>query len=311
MVLSFDAVDPGQSVFMKTQTSIKNIQFTSTIAKKKFTDVSIYYDKDSTKHYRGTPYWNTQRAAPLDQKDKNTYSFFEHFVSINQFGRFLRIGENLYFKEISLNKVNIRLKDILKFNAHESFRVGIGAYTTHQLSSTFSAGFSYGYGTKDQTHKYQLWGNTLLHHPTQTQIQFRYQKDLLESGRPKFHGDRPMYGTEWLRRLKVARMDQYQGPSFSFSSHPVKYLDVKTQISKYEVRPQYHYIYNGAFSSFELNQFALSARYSFGQMYFRMEDKKIPFESKYPVLSFTYQQGFSLNQQGTEYKSINLKGNTN
>lgn len=257
-----------------------------------FNDIAIDYATDT--EIDDSLFWYKKRLLPFDSVDQNTYSFYDTLGTVSNFERVLNIGEHLLSEEVAFTHFIVELNKLADLNDHEGLRLGVGGRTSSQLSNRFSFGAYAAYGSRDTESKFggNFWSSIIPDLELEANI-YAFN-DVKESGHTTFYIDKPQYSTEWLRGIKVKRMDHVQRIGIDLKLKPIDYTQVYLQISRSSERPGYRYTFiDNSLRNFEYTELTLGTRFAFGERYFKLLHKKIPLASKYPVFWFQVTKGFN------------------
>ncbi|MFN3403639.1 MAG: DUF5686 family protein [Cytophagaceae bacterium] len=260
------------------------------VRKKSYTKVALKYPFDLPA--MDEEYWEKQRRENLKRGDSLTYSFFEALDAKGNIEKLLRIGENVYYGTLPVNKINVDLDRILNFNEVEGTRIGIGAHTNHKFSNRIIVGGYYGYGLRDKKSKYGADG--IFYFSKEHKLGFfsRWTRDLKESGGTFFPFDRYQYTSEPLRLFRLRILDLVTEAEHGFKFHSLRNFDAILSWSIASHRPTYDYIYQDApRNDYGFTEIRLGFRYAFGEKYLRIENRETPLPTKYPIVYFLYTQG--------------------
>ena len=293
-------------LIINSQSRVNQIVIDTTFNKKDFTDVAIYYDKNTIQINRSEKFWKNHRSIPFTSQDKKTYELYRVVGEIQDFSKYIKIAENLYYKKLYLKWFNVDLTKVMSLNEHEGLRLGLGLETNQTLSEKITFSAYTGYGLKDQQIKYG--GKTSYRPSPLTEFSLSYSKDVFESGKVTYLNSRPMYSSEWLRKLRVNLMDQVEDVTFNFGIHPVRYTDIQLFGSVNEVTPRYTYQYKNSEGPFTFNEIGVKGRFAFGETFFILEQRKFPFYTPYPVFYINYTKGINgFSNDNFTYSKINAK----
>lgn len=131
-------------------------------------------------------FWQGKRRIPLTERDNRTYTFIDSVGEEFNFDRFARGLQAFSDGFIRFPYVDLDLKKLMRFNAHEGFYLGLGGRTNYRLSRKIELYGHGGYGFRDRVWKYGYGGEVILHRPSQLRLGGQYVFDIQEAGRQPF-----------------------------------------------------------------------------------------------------------------------------
>jgi hypothetical protein len=241
-----------------------------------------------------------KRKTPLTLYDSNTYVYYDSADQKKFIQQTLKFGEHLYYGVIQYKFLDLVLKRFADINRVEAVRIGFGAHTNRHFSEQFVLGGYFGYGFRDQRNKFGLdAAYKLKRFPITIASAFSY--DLREAGGIFFPFNKYQYSSEGLRRIRLRIMDMVTEWESSLILHPIRYLDIKTSFSVSSHETTYDYTYkNNPGNTFDFTEVRAGLRYSYGEQFIQLLDKKISVGSHFPVFYFLFTKGID-NLLGSDY----------
>lgn len=305
-ILIFNNIDlENYQVLGVGHTYIKDINVEDKVTRKDIKNIDVEISHKAVT--RNQDYWNQYRSDTLSQKDLNTYHLIDSVGKANHFDRKLQIFKTLISGKIPWGPINIDLNRILRFNDYEKTRLGIGIHTGQKVSRFFSIGGYAGYGFHDKAFKYG--GDLSITPRTNFDLKFKfsYQQDLIERGGVQFYRNTGLISSEDYRNLFINSMDSLEQFGAQLSFRPLKYLRLYGFYNKQNIitTKGYSFIENTKSqlppsTHFDLAQYGLAFRYSYGEKFYKSTMGTFSLSSKYPVfwIKFTHAvHGWN----GTEY----------
>ena len=241
-----------------------------------------YNFSDLALTYSDQEYKNLQRTVPLTLTDSNTYKYFENGEKL-KINNALKWGENLYFGKVYTKYFNIHLPELITFNRHEKFRLGLALSSNDKLSEHFTLKGNLAYGFGDNKWKYGIETNAIALDNHRLELFAKYSDDIVESGKADRTITEKFHSSEMLRQFQLGIFDRQQGFSFKVRSKPMKYFTTEVDFNTYKDTPLYNYSYKGE-NSFNVRELNFHFRFAYGERYFRFYNERISFKSKYPIL---------------------------
>jgi len=244
-------------------------------------------------------YWQSNRATDFTKREKRTYEIIDSIGAANNFDRNLKTFQVLSKGYIPYKFLNLDINKFLGYNQYEGWRFGAGLMTNDELSSVFSVGGYIGYGLKDKKYKYGGKLLVSLHEASESQLDFSYTNDVIESGGYSFIGSNNMLlTTESFRDFMVKSMfhsETYEG-GFTFRSFEflkTRFFANRSLTSSFEdyaFQTDGH-LYEDEFSSTEVG---VELKYAYGEKFLKTPWGKFSQGSDYPVLYANIKRGMGL-----------------
>ena len=242
-------------------------------------------------HHRNDSIWQLYRHENLSIKESNTYVKIDSLGIVKKFDKRLRQLEALASGRINFGLFDLSIPKIISFNSFESVRLGIGLYTSPQLSKSFELGGYAGYGFKDKAWKYGGSLNLNLHSNKDIKLLFSYRKDLREPAVAWF----PINDQLFSRRLFANRMDRWEEQKVQLTGQFLPYFWSNITLSHNDWSPDYGYRFQTDTENpqnFKFTEFEFHLRYAYRQRFVRFLGLKIPESTSFPVVELGYIRGF-------------------
>jgi hypothetical protein len=299
---------PGTSVnpIFNIHTTLKNFQSNQKFPLGTFKETIMNYQDDYT--IKDSTEWNQLRTFPLNQKDQNTFNYFNYGINTFFIQKFLNIGQNILFGIVPLKYVNIDLNKVLNFNRWEGTRIGIGGETTPHLSKHFVYSLYFGYGIKDKKWKYGIGIKYKFLDPMNSYVSFQFNRELSEAGGTNYLNETKQYSTESIRRFALEKLDLNNATTLSIGTHPFTYTDIETSITYNQSILNYNYYYKGQEMAHQNGvEWNTQVRFAYGEKQIKMNEFKIKQPSKFPIVYFNLIKGFILNNTDIDYFKSSFK----
>lgn len=269
---------------------IQNIQINPRLNSKLLKRNESYTFREEA-HHRKDSIWQLYRHEPLSVKESNTYIKIDSIGEAKKFDKRLRQLEALASGRINLSLLDISIPKIINFNGFEGTRLGLGLYTSPQLSKSFELGGYLGYGIRDKTWKYGGSLNLLLNPNKDVELLFSYRNDLREPAVARF----PINDQLFSRRLFANRMDQWEEQKIQLTGQFLPYFWMNINLSRNDWFPNDNYRFQIDSEDpqlFKFTEIGLHFRYAYRQRFVRFLGLKIPEPTSFPVFEMGYIRGF-------------------
>ncbi len=267
-------------------------------SKKKFTDIALKFTPKIDS--------NINRKVPLSKKDQNTYTFYKGLGQIHNFDKVIKIGEHLYNKEVYLKYYTMFFDQVVRYNKYEKLRLGLGMKTNDKISKKINVGGFIAYGFGDDRAKYGANVKFKIIKEEVLTLNIETQTNDIESGANSFINSPAQYSSEWLRKLKVARMDRIITHKIELSSHPIRFLTTQVYFQHINYKPNYDYEFNGL-TRFKYNITGLNLRYSFGELFLKIEEEKVALKNNFPIFFLHFNHGKALQSSIDDFFKVESK----
>ncbi|MEL7220867.1 MAG: DUF5686 family protein, partial [Bacteroidota bacterium] len=152
------------------------------------------------------------RALPLNQREKNTYVYWDSLEILKFPYQFLKAYNGLVKIAtnglVSASVVDVVIPDLLQFNAREGTRLGLGLKTNPIFSSLFSAYGYAGYGFQDESWKYGGNVEAKLYSHRDLRLRLGYRKDIIAPGSVAYLSASNQPWSAWsTQSLILSRLD--------------------------------------------------------------------------------------------------------
>lgn len=227
----------------------ENFDLIKQLPKNEFSEITQKIDANA--HLQTNDFWEKNRKEKLDEIDKNSYLYLDSLGNKYKWDRILTLSEGLSSNRIGIGKYfDLDVDKILKINAYEKARIGVGFATNTAFSQKYSIGLPYsiggyvGYGFGDNRIKYGFNFETLLQEKKQLKVGFSYRDDLLEPAMIDFLAPRQVMTAQSFRNFLAERMDRIKSAEIMVSSRVMRGFTLKSNYVYREISTNYNYIFN-------------------------------------------------------------------
>lgn len=268
-----------------------------------FSFSEVVIDYDSSLHRNNKILQNKVRTVSLTKTELNTYEYYRKQAKMLRLNNTLNFAQRLVYGNLNLGPVNLVLNKLISVNFFEGLRLGVGLESEPLFQKTTTVTGYLGHGLFDNKWK---WGGSIGFKPEPNrplEYQYLYENDVREPAQQKFEFDKQMYGSENLRRLQLPDVDYYTLHQGKISSKIGRYFYLAYSALYQQIKPNYNYEYlsdNGVLRQFfEQFEMKLSARYSYGETFMKLNKLNLSLGTNYPELWLQYSVGF------VNYKTCN------
>ncbi len=190
------------------RTYLKDIHLDQPIAKRDVRGPAFVMDRIATR--RDEAFWDSLRTEPLEGKELRTYVTIDSISAAENIERKVRWAAFLASGRMGVGPFDLLLDRMLRYNAYEGLRLGVGAATNDRVSRFISVGGFFAYGFNDRDWKY---GGDLTLRPRPGRgptVRGYYAYDVDESGGVAFQGMPRTFTSESYRWFYVDRMDRIE-----------------------------------------------------------------------------------------------------
>ncbi|WP_329806718.1 DUF5686 family protein [Flavobacterium facile] len=228
--------DYSNNLYVKIDRDFTDYNFTEKPKKQHY---QIHIDKSATKP--NTVFFNTIANDTLDTRSQNTYQTLDSLVTATKIERKIYFGKKLINGQIPFGIVDVRARDLFKFNNYEGFRLGIGLQTNDRLSSSFKL-FGYGaYGTKDGIFKSQIGSSFRVSKNTDTWISGAFTDDITEFADLTLLADNKRYKLFDPRPFNLSTFYNHQSYELTFESKFISKVETTLKINRSRINPLFNY----------------------------------------------------------------------
>lgn len=280
----------GLNVVGESRIYLKDIELDVDIQRREVRGPELVMDRMSIR--QDSTYWASLRKEPLGAKELRTYEMLDSLGQAEQLDRKMKFLMALTSGRLPMGPVDLRLNQILAYNAYEGLRAGIGLATNDRITRYASLGGYFAYGSKDRHWKY---GGDLTIKPVygrDLQLELAYGNDVAETGGVAFARPEGLLNAESIRKLFLDRMDRIErysgrvrlrassslqvwlGAERALRVNDMGYSHVQRMGDDITLRK----------SDFLTGAFTMDLRWAFKEKLARLPDRELALGTKYPVV---------------------------
>lgn len=256
--------------------------------------VAIEIDKEAIN--RPEEYWERFRTDTLDERSVKTYIALDSINAKDKWEKRIKIGRRVINGYIPVGFVDFDLKQVVRYNNYEGFRLGLGGITNEKLSEIFRLSTYGAYGTKDGKFKYSMGGAVRVGKFSDSWIGGSYTNDVQEIGSTSFATDKRVFKLYDPRPINVNTFYNYQSYQGYVETMIFPKTESKWVFATTRVEPLFNYTFdaNGkTYSQFHLTMGTVSLQWNPFSDFMQTPTGKIEVEKRFPKFTFQYSQAVS------------------
>jgi hypothetical protein len=274
--------DYSNDLYVKINRNFTNYNFSEKPKKQHY---QIHIDKSATK--TNPAFFNTIANDTLDNRSQNTYQTLDSLVTATKIERKIYFGKKVINGQIPFGFVDVRARDIFKFNNYEGFRLGLGLQTNDRLSPYFKL-FGYGaYGTKDGVFKSQFGSSFRLSKNTDTWISGSFTDDITEFADLTLLADNKRFKLFDPRPFSLSTFYNHQSYELTFESKFISKIETVIKINRSRIDPLFEYAFitpNKTYNVYNLTLATLSLEWSPNSKFLKAPQEILEVEKGFPKL---------------------------
>ena len=228
--------DYSNDLYVKIERDFTGYNFTEKPKKQLY---QIHIDKSATR--TNPAFFKTILKDTLDNRSQNTYQTLDSLVTATKIERKIYFGKKLINGQIPFGFVDVRARDLFKYNNYEGFRLGLGLSTNDRLLPYFKL-FGYGaYGTKDGVFKGQFGNSFRVSKNTDTWISGSFTNDLTEFADLSLLPDNKRFRLYDPRPFNISTFYNHQSYELTFESKFIPKVETTLKINRCRIDPLFNY----------------------------------------------------------------------
>jgi hypothetical protein len=242
---------------------------------------------------RPEEYWNRFRPDTLDARSIKTYIALDSIVAKDNWEQRIILGRRIVNGYVPVGFVDIDLRQIIKYNNYEGFRVGLGGVTNDKFSEIFRINTYGAYGSKDGQFKYSLGGAIRLGNFSNSWIGGSYSDDVKEIGSTSFATDKRVFKIYDPRPINISTFYNYQTWQAYVETKIIPKTESMWQITRSRIDPKFDYSYNpngDSFSVFNIAAASVSLQWNPFSDFMQTPTGRLETEKRFPKFAFQYTQ---------------------
>ncbi|HOI33393.1 MAG TPA: DUF5686 family protein, partial [Bacteroidales bacterium] len=271
---------------------LREIELNPALVKKQFSEIAIEVAPDATE--KDDDFWLRHRIDSLNERTIETYRFMDSLGKANQFDRIAKSFETLLTGKIPFKKLDLNLKELIRFNDFEGIYLGLGLQTNDKFSRKLKLSGFWGYGFGDQTAKYGLKLNTYFNRTQSTGFWVDYHYKAVErGGLALFDESENPWSSDNYRLFYINNMDMSRAAVAGFQFRALRHFNWKIALISEEkaVADLYQFIGNESpENAFRYTKIQLESRFALKEKFMQTTRNLISLGSDYPIVWLRYTQ---------------------
>jgi hypothetical protein len=275
---------------------ISNVDLNPTLKSKDFGINKITITDDASK--KDSTFWIKNRPYQLSAKEEKTYKVFDNVGKALPLDLIMAAFNEIEDERIQLGHLSVNYTQIVEFNLHEQFRLGLGLYSSYKWNPYFSVGGYFAYGFKDKEWKY---GGSITFRPAPKKdfgFQISYVNDILEPAAiiQNTHSlsKKVLPVQSFARRNVLDQMDRTYELEISGYFRSFRYLRTRVFGNWSYKIPLYDYtfVHNGeSIKTFKFARVGVQFRFAYKEAFVKMGNSNMSLRNRYPVVYLSYTKG--------------------
>lgn len=245
--------DYSNDLFVQMNRTYSNYTFSEKPKKQHY---QIHIDKSANN--ANSAFFNTIANDSIDIRSQNTYQTLDSLVTVTKIEKKIYFGKKLINGQIPFGFLDVRARDLFKFNNYEGFRLGLGLQTNDRFSPYFKL-FGYGaYGTKDGVFKSQFGSAFRVSANTDTWISGSFTDDLTEFADLTLLADNKRFKLFDPRPFSISTFYNHQTYEFSFESKFISKIETVFKINRSRINPLFDYNFTTPIKTYDVYNLTLA-----------------------------------------------------
>ncbi len=298
--------DYSNDLYVKINRNFTDYNFTE---KQKKQHYQIHIDKSAIK--TNTAFFNTISNDTLDKRSQKTYHTLDSLVTATKIEKKIYFGKKLINGKIPFVFIDVRARELFKFNNYEGFRLGLGLSTNDRFSRYFKL-FGYGaYGTKDGVFKSQIGSSFRLSKNTDTWISGSFTDDITEFADLTLLADNKRFKLFDPRPFNISTFYNHQSYEITFESKFISKIETLLKINRSRINPLFNYDYispSKSYKTYNLTLATLSLEWSPNSKFLQAPQEVLEVEKGYPKVVLQISHAFpDLLSDNIEFTKIDAR----
>jgi hypothetical protein len=248
-------------------------------------------------------YWVNFQKDSIDVRKIPTYISLDSLSESEKIENKIILGRKIFNGYYPVNRIDVDLKSIIKYNDFEGFRLGIGGVTNNKLSEKYKISGYVGYAFKDNKLKYGIKSSYLLNKETNYWASASYTDDLKEIGQIEFATESKRFKIYDTRPINISTFYNYKTFSAFVESKYIAKTETYFGIAKSEINPLFDYKFlanDQEYSNFNTTNLQFAIQWNPYSNYMQTPSGRLEINKKYPKISFQFTKSFA-NIMGSDF----------
>ncbi len=241
-------------------------------------------------------FWDKNRQAELNVRELKTYSHMDSIGKRYKFDFAMKASRNIYHGFFTIDPIEFKVNQFLRYSGHEGVRLGLGAYTSPKFSDKWRFGGYYGYGFRDETGKYGGTLEYLFNRKKDHKLTFTYKNDVMQPGKINLQY---FYNTGYWTPVFIEHMDFIEEYALTYKTRLSNFMVLQVKLRDRLIKANNDYtFYNDTEPDaieqdrFKFTELNLNWRWAHKEKITSNFGQQISMGSDYPVLIADFTHGF-------------------
>lgn len=240
---------------------------------------------------RPESFWDHYRNDSLDVRSITTYTALDSLVEKDNWEQRIILGRRIINGYLPVSFFDIDLRQLVKYNNYEGFRVGLGGTTNDKFSEIFRISTYGAYGTKDGQFKYSLGSAVRVGRFSASWIGGSYTDDVREIGSTSFATDKRVFKIYDPRPINITTFYNYQSWQGYIETRIIPKTESVWQLTRSRIDPKFNYLYtpgDKVYQGFYLTTATAALQWNPFSEYMQTPAGRIETEKRFPKFAFQY-----------------------
>lgn len=255
---------------------------------------AVEIKEDATK--RNSTVWKEFNLTSKNSKDLQTYIVLDSIVEEKKIERKLNILRKFLNGKYATKILDIDLSNVVNFNNHEGFRLGLGGSTNDHLSKKFRLNGYLANGNKDKKLKYHYGADIKLFKKTNTWFGGSYTNDIFEAAKSKLLFEEPNFAIINPRNINISQFYSYRVTEAHLQHEITPRLETKLQFDVGNYRNEFDYTFisrNELLQEYKLSQLTLAFKWTPFSKYLKSPKGKFLVKKVFPIVKLELSKNFN------------------
>lgn len=242
---------------------------------------------------RPESYWNRYRRDTLDSRSMKTYVALDSLVAKENWEYKIFLGKKIINGYVPVGMFDFDLRDIIKYNNYEGFRLGVGGITNDKFSETFRLTGYGAYGTKDGAFKYSLGSAVRVGKFSGSWVGVSYTDDVREIASTTFATDKRVFKIYDPRPINISTFYNHQTYQAYIETKIIPKTESHWQVTRSRIDPKFNYVYSPdgrSYPLFHLTTASVAIQWNPFSDFMQTPNGRVEVDKRFPKFAFQYTQ---------------------
>ena len=274
-------------IYLLSQTNNFDIEYNTPVKIKKPV-VAVEINDDAID--KPESFWEEYRKDSLDYRSQKTYLSLDSISIKKRVESRLNLGRKILSGYFPIKIWDIDLRNIIRYNNYEGFRLGIGGITNEKFSRKYRVEGYSAYGTKDHAFKYSVGLGARVDKFSNTWVGISYTDDVQEIATTNFAVDKKAFKIYDPRSINFSTFYKYENWKIAVESKIIPKMESVLVLANTFVEPKFNYAYNlngTLYETYTMTTASISLKWNPYSDYMQTPTGRIESEKRFP--KFTLQ----------------------